>query len=172
MKSIASFAAFSIALALAYVKPAHAYTYFVVGAGCVPDDLSINNQLYAQFSGGISFASGMTGTVTLHCPITNADAIGSSPPGIVLYYTDSVGDTNNKVVFTLYKMSKSTGALTLVNAVDTHSTPGCTTRGSFGSCTLLTTSTFDPANYLYFFAVTLKRNSTTATETFWGGGLQ
>lgn len=139
--------------------------YDVIGAACIPDATSAG--LYASISGGVGHASGQTSTITLHCPISNAaDIITTFGGYLKVLYTDNSSTASNKVVVTLYKMSKSTAALTVVVTVSSDATPGCGT-GAPTSCQNHFTENIDADNYYYFLGVYIARTSTSNTEIFW-----
>jgi hypothetical protein len=147
----------------------NAESFDVAGAACVPDSSAVFGRLYANASGGVGHASGVTATVALNCSIPNASAIDNDVPSrtLKILYTDNSAVSGNQVVVSLYKMNKTTAALGIVATVNSDN---CSQAGT-ASCASSFTETLDSANFIYFLGVYIARNSTANTEIFWGASV-
>jgi hypothetical protein len=157
------------ALLLAIQGQASASGQFdVIGPGCVPDSTAIFGATYANANGGVSHATAKTGTVTLHCPITNAASFGATGVKTLrTVTTDNSLDTGNQVVVTLYKLNNTTGAASVVAVVNSDNCQ----QGGVRVCATSFSEPFDTTNNFYFLGVYIARTNTSTTETFWGASL-
>lgn len=137
------------------------------GATCVPDSTAVEGALYANSNGGVGHAPGKTAMVALHCAFPHRpDGSSSTLNTLTMLYSDSSAVAGNKVTSSLYKMSKTTGALFVVTTVDSDGST-CGT-GSPRTCFNYFYEDIDSENYYYFLGVYIYRTSATSTEIFWG----
>jgi len=149
------------------VSRADAGQFDVAGAGCVPDPSTISGGLYSQVNAAISFGSGKTGTIVLNCPITNASTITSANPTLTITYLDTSTSSGNKIEFTIYSVKKSNGSFLTFLDYDTDG-GSCTQSSSVHTCSVVSLSAFDTANYYYIVQINMSRSSTLPAETFFG----
>jgi len=134
-----------------------------LGGSCMVDSATVN---------GGNYISGVTvwvpngpdlpnsGTINLYCPVF----VTQSPTSLVLTEYSSTNATGNVVSAAYYKMSKSTGNLTLIVA---QNSTNCALN-TLSNCAASVSDTVDNTNYSYFIAVTITNsNSIDNTETFY-----
>ncbi|NEO01350.1 MAG: hypothetical protein F6K50_39910 [Moorea sp. SIO3I7] len=138
------------------------------GAGCVPIDSAIQQDLYLITAGRIKFKPEKTGSITVICPVSvnvkNANNISVS-------YRDSTGrSTNARVTAALRRIRKRDGAVNTVSGLvfnsDTRSETAYTFEGS--STSSESGHTFDHFNYYYYVQTALVRRSSSNIVEFGG----
>jgi hypothetical protein len=135
-------------------------------ATCMPDENDLVAPLKFKFDvdGSATFASGMSGIVTLRCNITNPQDDGTNPTGwtsAYVVYQDSSTTPNEHVRVVLHQVEKYTGTDTteeVWNSDDYDGFPSWV-AGNQGISTI-----FDFSVNTYYVTIYLRRTSTTATE--------
>ena len=116
------------------------------GASFLPDSKSVANNRYSTGLGTI--AGGAQVTVTLYAPVTMLPPNTGFTALLVVNSGRTAPNVNTKAE--LVKMSRSTGAETIIATVTASSSTSVhTTSTSFSA-------TFEPDNFFYYVRVTLK----------------
>ena len=82
------------------------------GASCIPDSATVSGGIYDTIAGYVRIKSSSAGTLNLYCPVF----VTTSPTSLGLDYYSAGSTSSNQVSAAYYKMSKSTGSLTLIAA--------------------------------------------------------
>jgi hypothetical protein len=163
----------SVLVLLVCPQMVSALDWNMAAGGCVPTRDSIQSDLYEIQSGNIQFRSGVTGTITLICPIDGDLDSGGEPTSLTMTFTDANGTTTTvNAKAQIRRMQKGSGGVGDVDDV-LNSDAECP---SGASCTMegtedVTAHDFDTANYFYYVQVTLFRSITTANVSFAGVSL-
>ena len=139
-----------------------------LGGSCVPDDLAITNNRYAnQFNPQpeITWKSGASGTLTLFCPIP---VELPNPNAVEFYYsnnTSCTGCSGDYITVTYKRMHKTTGVVSTVAAL---STVGATNDGTFQGISTSFSDTWNSNTYTYFVQVDMIRGTTSNFQKLYG----
>lgn len=142
--------------ALAAPATAQAQVWTHVVAACVPDDASM-----AKFdASGARFRhkGSNTGPIYARCNVVNAVDAGTKPSwnAMELVFKDN-GD-NDHVRAELYRVSNSSGGISLIGSVDSNDYAGSASEQT--QWELLTSTSFDFYKYAYYVLVTVDRTGT------------
>jgi hypothetical protein len=153
-------------LVLMLSATAHAQTYWSSnGGGCVPEDPSIQSNLYWTVTGGmrVKFQPGKSGTIKLVCPVTTSDLQGVNV--FEMYYQDPDGyGTAYRVTAALRSVQFTDGAYSTVCTADSHSVGGSPTGGwSRKTCNV---SALDGDRFQYWVEVQISAVDTVKTVEF------
>lgn len=156
----------TLALALASASLAHATRYGkVVGAGCVPDDLSVQADRLSTAGFGVKFKGTATGKIRLICPVipyTTGD--GLTINRIVMFYKDPDGmSTTYRIRAHLRTVAANSNGMTTIATVDSD------TNSSTGYIQI--ENQFEPDitmvdNDLYWIEVEMDRSSSALQPEF------
>jgi len=147
-------------------RQAHAYTYTINGASCVPGDPAIQNNRYLVTGGSVKHQSTATGLITLYCPIPYPDLLqNSSRISLVVTYADSDGTgTVANITAQLVKLSTSTGSLMNVGSALDSNSFGPTAGTTMSTSISHTVSGFD----YYYVRIDINRSTTAQSATLFG----
>jgi len=108
---------------------------------------------------------GVTGTITLICPVTTAPLLTVSPTVLEILYYDSNGATSQQTFASYIKQNKSTGATSVVATISSNTCPG----GLY--CSVAFSDSFAPGSYRYYVLVQIIRTSTSVDERSYAVGI-
>jgi hypothetical protein len=155
-----------IAALMLMLSAAHAQTSWSSnGGGCVPEDPSIQNNLYSTVTGGmrVKFQPGQSGTIKLVCPVTTPDLQGVNI--LEMYYQDPDGYGNAyHVTAALHSVRHSDGVYSTVCTADSHAVGGSPTGAwSRKTCPM---SGLDGDRFQYWVEVQISATDTVRTVEF------
>jgi hypothetical protein len=135
------------------------------GAGCMPDDESIQNNLYGYSSGAIGFKSDflLPLAIRVFCPV-NMTPTSSLTQFRMVYSSAGSGPTATGVVsMRLFRVSKATGSIQTVFSFASNGTDqfgaNCPSGPNVNCTSHGFTHTYDFVNFMYYVEVDLAMSS-------------
>jgi hypothetical protein len=144
----------SAALGLPGTAQAQVWTH--VAAACTPDEVSI-----AKFDASAArfrHKGTNTGKIYARCNDVNPVDAGTQPSWNVLEFVFKDNGTGERVLAELYRVSNSSGGITLIGTVDSDDYAGSASAQT--QWELLTSTVFDFYKYAYYVLITVDRTGT------------